>query len=411
MDFEDTPGEAEFRQQVRAFLAQHAPAGQEVRYTRAHPDAQMVERARAWQGTKADHGYAGLNLPRRWGGREATPMEQIIYNQEERRYDVPRGVYDVTLGMCIPTMLAYASPADLERYVRPALRGEEIWCQLFSEPGAGSDLAGLRTRAQRHGDGWLINGQKVWTSRAHLADFGLLLTRTDSGVAKHKGLTAFFIDMKTPGVEVRPIRLLTGDHNFNEVFLTDVVVPDAQRLGAVGEGWKVALTTLSHERLAISELIGPTVKDLFQLCATTEVGGVPLLDDPVVRHRLAEMIVRSEGVRYTRYRTLTAISRGATPGPEASVAKAVNGQRLQEIADFGLDLLGQAGAVMDEDGTPMSGWFQQAFLYAPPKRVAGGTDEILRNVIAERVLGLPPDQRADKNMPFDQIPSFRGTAG
>lgn len=406
MDFDDTPGEAAFRSEVRAFLDAHAPKQSDgQRYTRAYPDASMVERARAWQRVKADHGFAGLTWPKRWGGRGASAIEQIIYNEEERRYGVPRGVYEVTLGMCLPTMLAYAPDDALEIHARKALAGEEIWCQLFSEPSAGSDLAGLRTRARRTEGGWIINGQKIWTSRAELAKFGLLIARSDPSVPKHKGLTAFYLDMKSPGVEVRPIQQLTGDYNFNEVFFTDVFIPDAQRLGEVGGGWKVALTTLSNERLTISEAIGPTVKDLYRLCTSVEVAGKALIEDPVIRQRIAEIYVRTEGVRYARYRVMTAISRGQDPGPEVTLPKAVNGPRLQEIAHFGMELLGAGGLVLDPAIAPMEGWFQQAYLYAPAKRIGGGTDEIMRNVIAERVLGLPPEVRVDKNIPFEQIPT------
>jgi alkylation response protein AidB-like acyl-CoA dehydrogenase len=310
----------------------------------------------------------------------------------------------VTLGMCIPTLLSYAGPAVLERHVGPALRGKELWCQLFSEPSAGSDLAALRTRATRDGEDWLVSGQKIWTSHANISDFGLLLARTDTKVSKHAGLTAFFIDMRSPGIEVRPIKRISGDHNFNEVFFDNLRVPDAQRLGAVGEGWSVALTTLSHERLAIAETSGPTFADVFTLCSKTRIGGKLPVENQSVRDRLADWYVQAEGVRYTRYRVMTALSRGQKPGPEASIAKAVNATRLQEIVSLALDMMGPAAVVCDQDQSLYGGLYQDAYLYAPGKRIAGGTDEILKNIIAERVLGLPGDLRADRNMPFDEIP-------
>ncbi|MBU6499592.1 MAG: acyl-CoA dehydrogenase family protein [Rhodospirillales bacterium] len=410
MDFDDTPEEAEFRAEVRAFLGAHAePKGTARPASRARPiDAAELARARAWQAHKADAGLAAITWPVRWGGREAAPILQVIYNQEEAAYAVPRGVFEIGLGMCIPTMLAYASPAQLERHVRPALRGEEIWCQLFSEPAAGSDVAGLRTRAERDGGDWIINGQKIWTSGAHLANFGILVARSDPTVPKHAGLTFFFLDMRSPGVEVRPIRQISGGSHFNEVFLTDVRIPDAQRLGAVGAGWKVSLTTLMNERLAVGDVPRPDVEDLLALARLVQIDGAPALADPVLRARIAEWHVRSQGLRFSRFRTMTALSRGQTPGPESAIAKVVNAAKLQDIAACGLDLLGAAGMVMESgiapDIAPMHALFQEALLFSPGLRIAGGTDEILRNIIAERVLGLPPDIRVDKDVPFNQLP-------
>jgi alkylation response protein AidB-like acyl-CoA dehydrogenase len=301
-------------------------------------------------------------------------------------------------------MMHYAKPEQLKRYVGPALRGEEIWCQLFSEPSAGSDLAGLRTRAVRDGDDWVINGQKIWTSGAHYCDYGILITRTDPSAPKHAGLTMFFLDMKTPGVEVRRIKQISGTSNFNEVFFTNVRLPDSQRLGAVGGGWKVSLTTLMNERLAVGQAPGPDSADILQLVRGLTIDGEPALANAAVRDRLADWYVKTEGLKYTRFRSITALSRGQTPGPEASITKTVSATKLQEIASFGMDLLGQAGAIMEPDSIPAQGWFQEALLYAPGMRIAGGTDEILRNIIAERVLGLPADVRVDKDLPFSDLP-------
>jgi len=405
MDFEDTPEEAAFRAEVRAFLDANAE-----RKSAARPvlrlrdiDAAEVQRAKEWQAKKVAAGFAGLTWPKRWGGREASPILQVIYHQEEENYAVPRGVFEIGLGMCIPTMMAYAKPEQLQRYVPAALRGEEIWCQLFSEPSAGSDVAGLRTRAVRDGDEWIINGQKVWTSGAHYADFGIIVTRSDPTVPKHAGLTFFFLDMHSPGVEARPIKQISGAAHFNEVFFTDVRIPDAQRLGAVGEGWKVSVTTLMNERLAVGDEPRPDVDDLLTLCRMLDVDGAPAIANTAVRERIAEWYVRSQGLEFTRFRTMTALSRGQTPGPENSIAKVVNASKLQEIASFGMDLLGVAGMVMDPELAPLQALFQQALLYSPGLRIAGGTDEILRNIIAERVLGLPPDIRVDKAKPFNEL--------
>ena len=220
-------------------------------YRAGNEDPEFRQRAKAWQAKKADAGYAGITWSKDWGGRGGTAIQQVIYDQEEAKYAVPRGLFDIGLGMCIPTICTWGTQEQRDRFARKALRGEEIWCQLFSEPAAGSDLAGLRTRAERDGDHWIVNGQKIWTSGAHYCDYGVLVTRSDFSAKKHKGLTYFFIDMKSPGIEIRPIKQISGASHFNEVFFTDVRMPDSQRLGAVGEGWKVSLTTLMNERYTI----------------------------------------------------------------------------------------------------------------------------------------------------------------
>ncbi len=404
MDFDDTPDEAAFRAEARAFLDANQRRKDRSRAASRYGevDAADLAGAKAWQAQKAEAGFAGITWPREWGGRGGTQMQQIIWNQEEAAYDVPYNVFLIGLGMCIPTLMAYAAPDILTRYVRPALRGDEIWCQLFSEPAAGSDVAGLRTRAERDGADWVINGQKVWTSGAHYSDFGLLLARSDPAVPKHAGLTAFYIDMKAPGVEVRPIHQMSGASHFNEVFFTDLRIPDRQRLGAPGQGWKVALTTLMNERLAVGEPRRPDIHDLIDLARAVEIDGRPAIADPAVRMQLATWWADSAGLTWTRFRTMTALSRGQTPGPENAIAKVVNARRLQEIAGFGMDLLGEAGAISDPALAPMAGLFQDGLMSAPGQRIAGGTDEILRNIIAERVLGLPGDVRVDKDAPFNR---------
>jgi alkylation response protein AidB-like acyl-CoA dehydrogenase len=409
MDFNDTPAEATFRADVKRFLdanARRKSATEAAHRGRYIPDANMAEslaRAKEWQAKKADAGFAAITWPKQFGGRGGSPIEQVIYNQEEANYAVPRGVFEIGLGMCIPTMMTYGSPAQLERYVRPALRGEEIWCQLFSEPAGGSDLAALRTRAVRDGDDWIINGQKIWTSGAHFADFGIIVTRTDPDVPKHQGLTFFFLSMKSPGIEVRRIKQISGTSNFNEVFFTDVRIPDSQRLGKVGDGWKVSLTTLMNERLAVGDAPGPDFDDIFALARTLELDDGPAIRNPAVREKLADWYVKAVGLKYTKFRTMTALSRGQTPGPEASITKLVSASKLQEIASYGIDLIGVAGSVTDAELAPMQAWFQEAFLYAPGMRIAGGSDEILRNIIAERVLGMPGDIRVDKDVPFREL--------
>jgi alkylation response protein AidB-like acyl-CoA dehydrogenase len=405
MDFSDTPEEAAFRAEARAFLDAHMPLkGKGAHVSRAMtPDD--VSASRAWQRTKAENGFAGILWPKDYGGRDGTQMQQIIFGQEEDRYAVPTTVFNQGVGLAMPTLMTHGTPEQLARYPRPALFGDEIWCQLFSEPVAGSDLAGLRTRAVKDGDDWVINGQKIWTSYAHFADFGMLVARTDPEVVKHAGLTFFILDMRTPGVDIRPIKQLSGGSNFSEVFFSDVRIPDGRRVGAVGEGWKVALTMLANERFTVGRAEGPDFDDIFALARQVDLGGGRAVDDSAVRERLADWYVRTAGLKYTRLRSQTALSRGKAPGPENSIGKLVSAPKLQEIATFGIDLLGMAGAVTDPELAAMHGLFQQALLYAPSKRIAGGTDEIMRNIIAERVLGLPADIRADKGLAFNQIPT------
>jgi alkylation response protein AidB-like acyl-CoA dehydrogenase len=409
MDFNDTPQEGAFRAEARAFLQANAQpkSGTRPVLRQSGIDAAGVRRCKEWQARKADAGFAALTWPKRYGGREASPILQVIYNQEEDNYVVPRGLYEIGLGMCIPTMMAYARPEQLDRYVPKAVRGEEVWCQLFSEPAGGSDLAALRTRAERDGDDWIINGQKIWTSGAHLSDFGIIVVRTDPNLPKHEGMTFFFLDMKSPGIEIRPIHQMSGARHFNEVFFTNVRVPDAQRLGAVGQGWKVSLTTLMNERLAVGDVQRPDVDDLLELSRSVKLDGEPAIRNGAVRERIAEWYARSQGLKFTRFRTITALSRGETPGPENSIHKLVNASKLQDIASYGLDLMGEAGMVMDDDLAEAYAMFQAALLSSPSSRIAGGSDEILRNIIAERVLGLPGDIRADKGVPFNKVPTGR----
>jgi len=403
MDFNDTPEEAAYRAKVREWLAANSDAlGQPW----------SVAAAKAWQKRKYDAGYVGITWPKAVGGQARPAMEQIIFNQEEAKHDAPTGLYAIGLGMCIPTVFNHAlSPDIVERYVPVAMRGEEVWCQLFSEPSAGSDLAAIRTRAERDGDGWVINGQKVWTSNAHLSDFGIIVTRTDPTVPKHKGLTMFIVDLKDPGVEVRPIKQMSGDSGFNEVFFTDVHIPDSHRLGEVGEGWKVSLTTLMHERLAVGgkPSSAPGVQEMIALAKAIDTGEGSALEQRHVRERIARAYIADQGISLTRMRTLSALSSGRTPGPESSISKVVVAQTMQEMGRFAMDLAESAGIVSGGDGVPELARFQGSYFGAAGLRIAGGTDEILKNIIAERVLGLPGEIRVDKDVPFNKI--GRGAVG
>src|SRR2546422_97117 len=410
MDFDDTREEAAFRAETRAWLAAHAEekrSGFETWQSRyaGREGWEGLERAKDFQRRKAEAGFAALHWPVEWGGRALPPVYQVIYAQEEARYLVPRGYFEIGLGMCMPTLFAFATEEQKKRYAPAALRGDEVWCQLFSEPGAGSDLAGLRTRAQLQGNEWIINGQKIWTSGAHWSDWAILVARSDPKAAKHKGLTFFFLSMKSPGIETRRIKQISGASHFNEVYFTDVRIPDSQRLGAVGAGWGVAITTLMNERLSSGDLRGPDFDEVFDLARGISLEDGPALANASVRERLAELYVKTQGVRLTRFRTMTALSRGETPGPENSIGKLVNAPKAQEIAPFAMDLLDIGGVVMDKEMAPMRAAFQEALLTSPGGRIAAGTDEILRNIIAERELGLPPDVRVDRDVPFHLLPT------
>jgi len=410
MNFDDTPEEAVFRAEARAWIDAHAPKHLEAELTK--PSAQraseerggMVEVAKAWQKKKADAGWACLHWPKEYGGRGATPIERVIWQQEEGVYDKLARPFAIGQGMCGPTVMAYADEAQKRKYLPPLASGETIWCQLFSEPAGGSDVAGLRTRAEKDGDDWIVNGQKIWTSGAHYSDYGILITRTDANVPKHKGLTMFFLDMKSPGVEVKPIRQANGMQEFNEVFFTDVRIPDSQRLGAVGDGWNVSLTTLMNERMSIGARLSTGFPELFEFCSNLMLEDGLAIDDRSVRSKLASWAVKNSGLKYTSYRSISALSKGERPGPENSIGKLVSGSMLQDIATFAADLQGASGALTEADADA-AGVFQAMILQSPSMRIAGGTDEILRNIIAERVLGLPGDIRVDKDVAFNKIPT------
>jgi alkylation response protein AidB-like acyl-CoA dehydrogenase len=411
MDFNDTPVEAEFRAEVRSWLDANARPRQGRRSLNRRIDSERgLALAREWQAKKADAGYAVMHFPKEYGGQGRPILYNVIFEEEESRYDVPVGYFGIGLGMCAPVLMTYATEEQKRRFLPKLIRGEEIWCQLFSEPGGGSDLAGLRTRAVRDGDEWVVNGQKIWTSGAHYSDWGILVTRHDPTLPKHKGLTFFFVDMKSPGIDIRPIRQVTGASDFNEVFFTNVRIPDHQRLGGVGDGWAVSITTLMNERVAVGGNLSPDAGDLLRFARTLQTEQGPAVADRAVRDRLADWYVQSEGLRLTAARIRTALSKGQTPGPEASIFKVVSASKTQDLSDLALDLVGPGGALMlEENGDAAGGQpaFTTGFLYTPGIRIAGGTDEILRNIIAERVLGLPGDIRVDRDKPFNEIPSGR----
>lgn len=402
MDFNDTPEEATFRSAVRAWLSAHAPA-HVVPQAAVLDDAEEVERGKGWQRSVFDGGYAGITLPRDLGGRGGSVIEAVVFAEEEARYNLPKGPYiGIGLGMAVPVIAKHGTDAQREAFIEPTLRGELTWCQLFSEPSAGSDLANLRTKAVRDGDDWIVNGQKVWSSWAHRSDWGILVVRTDPTVPKHKGLTFFLVDMKSPGIDIRPIRQISGASDFNETFLTDVRIPDANRIGGVGEGWACCMTVLMGERLGSGShksAVGP----LIDLAAGTpsQIGG-SALDSGSVRLALAQAYAEEQGGRYFEARLRTMVSRGENPGALAGMIKLAYAGRLQRTTGLALELRGQAGiAAAPEDTATRQ--IQQDYVWSTVMRIAGGADEVLRNQIAERVLGMPGDVRADKDVPFDQL--------
>ena len=327
MDYNDSKEEAAFRKEVRAWLKANAPKKKELR------DLNYIQQAKLWQKRKYDAGWACITWPKAYGGRGASPIEQVIWNQEESKYDVPGGVFSIGQGMAAPTLMTWGDDAAKARYLPKLASGEEIWCQLFSEPAGGSDLAALRTKAVKDGDDWVVNGQKIWTSGAHYSDHAILVVRTDPTVPKHKGLTYFYLSMKSPGIEIKPIRQISGDANFNEVYFTDVRIPDSQRLGAVGQGWQVALTTLMNERASIGAGGSSVGFDtVYKLAQKVEINGKPAIENDSVRAKLADWDCQEAGLKYTSYRTLTALSRGQTPGPENSIGKLVGAPKAQDMA-------------------------------------------------------------------------------
>tara|TARA_A100001015_G_scaffold8876_1_gene10846 strand:- start:1647 stop:2873 length:1227 start_codon:yes stop_codon:yes gene_type:complete len=406
MDFNDTSQEAEFRAKCRAWLEANAELKTKKTNSAKNMNVgnkSLLEAAAEWQKKKYDAGWAMIHWPKEFGGIGATPIERIIWAQEESKFNVPKGVYEIGLGMAGPVMMEYATDEQKERYLPPMAEGKEIWCQLFSEPSAGSDVAGLRSKAVQDGENWIVNGQKVWTSGAHFSDFGILVVRHDPSLEKHKGLTFFFVDMKSPGIEVKPIKQLTGGSSFNEVYFNDVVIPDSQRLGEIGDGWKVAITTLMNERLAVGDADGVDANEAFELAKKHDKDGEQLIDNNAVRESIADWYCEASGLKNTKLRTMSALSRGDTPGPEASITKIVSANKLQAIGNFGMDSSDMSGMLMDEKSDFIK--FQMAWMGAAGLRIAGGTDEILKNIIAERVLGLPQEARADKGLAFKDIPS------
>jgi alkylation response protein AidB-like acyl-CoA dehydrogenase len=361
-------------------------------------------------GAQFDAGLAWVHFPEGNGGLGLSPKLQRVIQDRIAKGGGPHpyGRNPIGYGMGAPTVVTHGSEEQKKRYLRPLFTGEEVWCQLFSEPGAGSDVASLSTRAIRDGDEWIVNGQKVWTTLAHLSRWGMLIARTDPDTVKHKGMTYFVVDMHAPGVEVRPLYQITGEAEFNEVYFTDVRIPDAERLGDVGEGWRVSLTTLMNERVSIGGQIPPRGGGF--IGEAVKVWKAKGHDDPAKRDELMKLWVRGEVLRLTNIRAQQLRAVG-NPGPEGSIGKMASADFNKDVSSFCVDLLGAEG-MLKPDGYPMERpkhamlWHnpQQAFLRSRANSIEGGTTEIMKNILGERVLGLPGDVRVDKELPWSQVP-------
>ncbi|HET6952262.1 MAG TPA: acyl-CoA dehydrogenase family protein [Acidimicrobiales bacterium] len=403
MDIDDTPEEAAFRAEARAWLDAHAiPKGHPDDFslglwTGAYDEETYIARCQAWQRTLYDGGWAGITWPKEYGGRGGRPIDQVIFGQEQARYGVSNGACMISIGMAGPTLLAHGTTAQKDRLLPPMLRGDELWCQLFSEPGAGSDLAALATRAVRDGDEWVVTGQKVWTSSPDRARWGMLLARTDAGVPKHRGIGWFVLDMTAPGIDVRPLRQMTGESHFSEVFLDEVRIPADHLVGGPGDGWKVAQTTLNSERSSIAGGVGATPEALIAFARRLGATG-----RPVVRQRLVDAHIRFELLRFLRYRNQTALSQGRRPGAEASVMKLAFARYLQALTRTAIDAQGAHGMLGGADVIDDGMWLRR-FLHSPSLRIAGGSDQVQANIMGERALGLQPEPRTDKDVPFRDL--------
>jgi alkylation response protein AidB-like acyl-CoA dehydrogenase len=397
VNFGFSPQEEAFRAEVRAWLRANVPAELAGRaFTGARPDAAHVAMHRRWQRRLHEAGYVGMDWPVQFGGRGASLVEQILFYEELARAQAPPPINRGGLSMLGPTLMAHGTPPQQRRFLPGILTADEIWCQGFSEPNAGSDLAALQARAVPAGDGFVLHGQKVWTSLAHVADWGFFLVRTDPGARRHRGLTFLLVDMRAPGVTVRPLRQMTGEAEFNEVFLEGVRVPREHVVGAVNGGWEVAMTALAYERDLLTFIRAISLEHaldrLLALVRRRGPGGRRPADDPLVRQDLAALAIQAKCLQLTGYRSLTNILRGGRPGPEGSTSKLLWSQVDQALAETASAILGPHGQLLE--GTPHAPDRGQWALYTLLARASGiraGTTEILKNILGERVLGLPKD--------------------
>jgi len=400
-----------FRQRAAAWLESVAPTyGAAAR--KGMTEEQELALGRRYMAARYEAGFGGINWPKELGGQGLTHVERVIFDTEEMKHGFPINFFAVSVGMPVPVLMRFGLGENNEHFewvrerVIKALRGEEIWCQLFSEPAGGSDLAGLRTRAEVDGNGWKLNGQKLWTTWAQYADYGVIVARTDPTVAKHKGLTYYWIDMHAKGVEVRPIKLAGGDSHVNEVFFDDVRIEDTQRMSPVGGGFAVAMATLMIERYQATDSggFGPHLNMFVEHVRDIEVNGKPALKDSRVRSQIARNHAMRAGLESITARAMLMMQAGMEPGPEGALNKLVSVRSRQKLSELALDLAGPAGLAISPTATRKADW-GYSWIDAPTGRIAGGADEMLLNTIAEKVLGLPQDHRPDKGVPFNQIPA------
>lgn len=394
MDLALSDSELAFRDEVRAWIADNLPTGWGAPgFAEPRTFDERLELSRDWERKIAAAGWAGLSWPTEYGGRGATLMEQIVFHEEMARARAPQIFINfVGVNLAGPTIMAHGSEEQKKRYLPRILDMSEIWCQGFSEPNAGSDLANVQTRAVIDGDNFIVNGQKIWTSFAHVADWCLLLCRTDSTVAKHKGLSYLLVDMKTPGIDPRPLKQITGEAEFDEVFFTDVVVPRSQLLGELNMGWTYANTTLANERgpafLAHQIRFRNTLQDLVATAKVMTRDGKPLSQHPAFRERLAKSYAEVEIMRYIGYRIVTAILRNGRPGVEGSIAKLYWSEMVRRFQETALAMAGPGGLFDEEDGVDHGKW-NRGYSMSFAQTIAAGSSEIQKNIISERVLGLP----------------------
>ncbi|MCC6926233.1 acyl-CoA dehydrogenase family protein [Novosphingobium sp.] len=395
-----------YRAKARAFLESMAP-----KYGRDARSGNTVEQdlalGREYMAKKYDAGFAGINWSPDIGGQGLTHLHKITFDAEEMQFGMPVQFFGISLGMPVPILIHYCEDKEfVKERVRKALRGEEIWCQMFSEPSGGSDLAALRTKVESDGNGWKMNGQKIWTSWAQYCDYGVIVTRSDPTVEKHKGLTYFWIDMKSKGVDVRPIKLAGGDSHVNEIFFDDVRIEDSQRLGAVGGGFGVSLHTLMIERYIATDSggFGPHLDEFVKLAKRVDINAKPAIEDGRVRSAIARNHAMRAGLDSITKRAFAMMMAGMQPGPEGSLQKLVAVRSRQKLSEMAMDLMGNEGLAFDPHAYVKTDW-GTSWLNAPTGRIAGGSDEVLLNTIAEKILGLPQDYRPDKGVPFNAIPA------
>jgi acyl-CoA dehydrogenase len=404
MNFDDSPGDAAFRDEIRAWLAANAPM---CEVTAHMPRTEEMGLVRKWQAHKARAGYAAFSWPEDLGGRAATQYQQLMFADEETGYRLPPDIPHGGVDLVLPTLFRFGRPEQYQPFLESTRTGQRLWGILFSEPGAGSDVSAARLKATRDGNDWVLNGQKTWISWGQYADWGITIARTDPNVPKHRGLSCFVLDLRSPGIDVKPIRYMEGEaHGFDEVFFTDVRVPHAQMIGNAGDGWKVFLATLAVDRFTASahrEISGSNFGPIFNLARRVQGSKGRRIDEGDVRQRLADYYTDIRAVENLRARHLTRLSRGMQLGPETAIGKLILANRLQEMAAFTLDILGPAGSVLGDEHAAELAAVRAGFFMSAGYRIGAGTDEIIRNSIGERVLGLPADVRLDKDVPFNQL--------